>query len=188
MGQALWFASRGTGLVSLILLTATVVLGASHSRRAESAGWPRFALHGVHRNLSLLTSAFLAVHVATAIVDPYAGIRWIDAVVPFASVYHPFWLGLGTVALDLVVAVVVTSLLRTRIPLRLWRVLHLCGYAMWPVALVHGLGIGGGDSTTTWVLVLDGLCAAAVAVAVVRRLRVQHPDAERRRAAEAVHR
>ncbi len=63
----------------------------------------------MHRNLSLLTLAFLAVHVASAIIDPYAGIAWLDVVVPFVSTYHPFWLGLGAVALDLILAVVVTS-------------------------------------------------------------------------------
>ena len=88
MGQALWFASRATGLVALLLITATVVLGASHSGRVASPGWPRFTLHAVHRNLSLLTLAFLVVHIATAIIDPYAKIAWLDAVVPFVSVYQ----------------------------------------------------------------------------------------------------
>lgn len=181
MGQTLWFASRATGLVSLLLLTATVVLGASHSGRVATTRWPRFTLHAVHRNLSLLAVAFLAVHVATAIVDPYAGIAWLDVVVPFASTYHPFWLGLGAVAFDLLVAVIVTSLVRTRLPLRVWRAVHLASYALWPVALVHGWGIGGSDSSLSWVLALEGLCLAAVVVAVGLRLRATHPDSEARR-------
>lgn len=188
MGQTLWFAGRATGLVSLLLITATVVLGASHSGRLTTTGWPRFTLHAVHRNLSLLTLAFLAVHISTSIIDPYAGIAWPDAVVPFLSTYHPFWLGLGAVAFDLVVAVILTSLLRTRVPLRVWRGVHLASYALWPVAVVHGLGIGGSDSTLPWVLAVDALCVLAVVVAVVRRLRASHPDADARRAAEAVHR
>lgn len=186
MGQALWFASRATGLVSLLLITASVVLGASHSGRVASSGWPRFTLHAVHRNVSLLTLAFLVVHIATAIIDPYATIAWLDAVVPFGSVYHPFWLGLGAVAFDLVLAVLVTSMLRGRVPLRLWRGVHLASYAMWPVAVAHGLGIGGTDSTLWWVLALNVACAVAVVGAVARRLLTRHPDAVARRAVGSV--
>ncbi|MFC4949116.1 hypothetical protein [Pseudonocardia sp. GCM10023141] len=104
MGQAHWYLSRGTGLVSLLLLTSTVVLGALHSGRASTGAWPRFALHAVHRNLALLTVAFLGVHLSTAIIDPYAGITRLDTVLPFGASYHPFWLGLGATALDLLIA------------------------------------------------------------------------------------
>jgi methionine sulfoxide reductase heme-binding subunit len=184
VNHALWFTSRACGLVSLILLTATVVLGARHTARAATTSWPRALVHALHRNLALLAVAFVAVHVATAIIDPYAGIRWIDAAVPFASTYQPFWTGLGAVALDLLAAIVATSLVRTRMPLRAWRLLHLSAYGLWPVALVHGIGSGGADSTRVWVLGVEGACALAVAVAVALRLRAEHPDTVERRAAE----
>jgi predicted ferric reductase len=180
VGQALWFTSRATGLVALLLITATVVLGASHSGRVATSGWPRFTLHAVHRNLSLLALAFLVVHIAGAIIDPYAKIAWLDAVVPFTSVYHPFLLGLGTVAFDLVLAVLVTSALRGRIPLGLWRGVHVASYAMFPVAVVHGLGMG--PDGPWWVIALDVGCVVAVLAAVARRLLVRHPDAVVRRA------
>jgi methionine sulfoxide reductase heme-binding subunit len=187
MGQTLWFTSRGTGLVSLLLLTATVVLGSVHSGRVATIRWPRFTVHAVHRNLSLLALGFLAVHVATAIIDPYAGIGWVDALVPFVSSYHPFWLGLGTLALDLILALIITSLLRTRLPLRLWRGVHLCAYGLWPIALAHGLGIGGADSRLPWVLAVDAVCALAVVLALVRRLTAEDRDRDARRAAAALH-
>jgi methionine sulfoxide reductase heme-binding subunit len=180
--MALWYASRAAGLVLLLLLTATAALGAAHAGRAATGRWPRFAVHALHRNLALLAVALLAVHVAAAIVDPYAGIRWLDAVVPFGSTYHPFWLGLGAIALDLTAALVLTSLVRTRLPLRAWRVVHLAAYALWPVAVVHGLGIGGVDSGLTWVRAVDGLCAAAVLAALVVRLRARDADRDARRA------
>jgi predicted ferric reductase len=186
VGQVLWFSSRATGLVSLLLITATVVLGASHSGRVASTGWPRFTLHAVHRNLSLLTLAFLVVHIATAIVDPYAKIAWLDAVAPFTSVYHPFVLGLGAVAFDLLLAVLVTSMLRGRIPLGLWRGVHVASYAMFPVVVWHGLGIGGGDSTLWWVIALTVACCVAVVGAVARRVLTRHPDAVARRAVGSV--
>jgi len=183
MGQSLWFASRGTGLVAVLLLTTTTVLGAIHTGRAAGARWPRFTVHAVHRNLAFLTLVFLAVHVATAIVDPYAGIGWLDAVVPFASDYHPFWLGLGAVALDLLLAVLVTSLLRLHIGLRLWRLVHVTSYALWPVAMLHGIGIGGADTRLGWVLLVYAACGIAVILAIARRLLVRDPDRDARRQA-----
>jgi len=180
VSQALWFASRSCGLVTLLLLTLVVVLGALHTGRAATRSWSRLAMHGLHRNLALLTLVFVTVHVASAIIDPYAGIRWLDAVAPFVSSYHPVWTGLGALAADLLVALVVTSLIRTRMPWKLWRGLHGAAYALWPVALVHGWGIGGVDSARGWVLAVDGICVLAVVAAITVRALARHPDTEAR--------
>jgi sulfoxide reductase heme-binding subunit YedZ len=185
IGHALWYSSRATGLVSLLLLTATVVLGALNTGRLSSSGWPRFVVAAVHRNLSLIALAFLVVHVATAVIDPYAGIGWLDAVVPFGSVYRPLWLGLGAVAGDLFLAVLATSLLRLRLGLRLWRLVHWASYACWPVAVLHGLGTGTTDRHTTWVIALDVCSALAVTGAIAWRLLSVHPDTEARRGGRA---
>ena len=123
----------------------------------------------LHRNVSLLVVAFLAVHIVTAVVDPYAGIGWLETVVPFVSGYRPFALGLGTVAIDLLLAVMATSMLRHHLGYRSWRAVHLTSYGCWLLAVVHGLLIGGADSRTGWVLAVEGVCVAAVAVALVRR-------------------
>jgi methionine sulfoxide reductase heme-binding subunit len=179
--NVLWYASRATGLLSLVLLTTVVVLGALTGGRVSSARWPRFAVTALHRNLTLLTLAFLVVHVSTAIVDGYAGIAWLDAVLPFVSDYHPFWLGLGAAAFDLFAALLVSSLLRAHIAPRLWRGLHWAAYACWPVAVAHGLGIGGADSRTAWVLVVTGACVLAVASASAWRARITHADTAARR-------
>jgi sulfoxide reductase heme-binding subunit YedZ len=181
IGHALWYTSRATGLVSLLLLSATVVLGALNAGRLSSSGWPRFAVAAVHRNLALIAIVFLVVHVATAVIDPYAGIGWLDAVVPFGSVYRPLWLGLGAVAGDLFVAVLATSLVRQRLGARLWRLVHWASYACWPVAVLHGLGTGTTDRHTTWVIALVAGCVLAVAGAVAWRILSVHPDTEARR-------
>jgi sulfoxide reductase heme-binding subunit YedZ len=139
-GTALWYASRATGVVSLLLLTAVVLLGVLVSRQGRLPGLPRFAVTGLHRSLSLLSVAFLGVHVATAIADPYVSIGVAATVIPFVSAYEPFWLGLGAVSVDLIVALIVTSLARARIGRRLWRGLHWLAYAAWPVALAHSIG------------------------------------------------
>lgn len=181
MEEMLWFVSRASGLVAIVMLTATVVLGATHVTRASTGGWLRFTVHAVHRNLSLLSVVFLVVHIGSAIIDGYVDLAWIDAVVPFVSGYHPIWVGLGAIALDLLIAVIVTSLLRTRLSQRVWRSVHLASYALWPVAVLHGWGIGGADSKLDWVIGLYVACAVAVAVALTRRLLVRHPDAGTRR-------
>ena len=165
----LWYTTRATGVVALVLLTATVVLGVAGTARFATPRWPRVITAQLHRNLSLLAVVFVAAHVVTTVLDPYAPIGWISAVVPFASSYRTLWLGLGTVAFDMLLAVVVTSLLRARLGYGAWRAVHWLGYACWPVALWHGLGTGT-DSKLSWLLALDAACVVAVAAAAGWRL------------------
>ena len=172
-----WYASRATGLIALLLLTGSVVLGALGSGRYGSLRWPRFTLAALHRNVSLLAVVFLAVHITASVVDPFAGIGWLDVVVPFGSAYAPFWLGLGAVATDLTIAVLATSLLRPRVNVRLWRYVHWASYACWPLAVVHGIGTTPGDFRLTWVAAINVLCVLAVLIAVGWRLGTRHPDA-----------
>jgi hypothetical protein len=172
---SLWYATRATGVISLILLTASVVLGIVVQVRAASERWPRLVTLGVHRNLSLLVVAFLALHIGTAVIDSYAPVGWLSLVVPFASSYRPLWLGLGTVAFDLLLAVIITSVLRPRISVRMWRAVHWAAYACWPAAVLHGLGTGS-DPRQPVVLGLTVACVAAVLGAGTWRLAAGWPD------------
>ncbi|HEX4724159.1 MAG TPA: ferric reductase-like transmembrane domain-containing protein [Pseudonocardiaceae bacterium] len=176
----MWYASRATGLIALVLFTTSVVFGVLESGRFSGARWPRFAIAAVHRNVSLLSVAFLAVHIGTSIIDPFAGIGWLDAIVPFGSIYHPFWLGLGAVATDLTVAIVVTSLLRPKVRLRLWKAVHWTSYACWPLAVIHGIGTGPADFQLGWVVAVNIACVVAVVIALGWRVGVSHPDTEAR--------
>ena len=180
----LWFATRATGLIALVLLTGTVVLGILTSVRFASPAWPRFVTVWTHRNLSLLAITFTALHVLTTVTDPFASISLVSVVVPFTSAYRRIWLGFGAIAFDLLLAVLVTSLLRTRISPRLWRAVHWAGYVCWPVALVHGLGTGT-DGAARWVLAVTAACALAVAAAGVWRLAAGWPARAGLRAAAA---
>jgi len=166
---ALWYASRATGVVALVLLTAVVALGVLVNRQGRLPGLPRFAVTGLHRNISLLAVAFLAVHIAAAIADPYVSIRAVAALIPFTSSYEPFWLGLGAIAIDLIVALVATSLVRARIGRRAWRAVHWLAYAAWPVALAHSLGAST-DARHGVLLDLAIGCALAVAAAAAWRV------------------
>lgn len=168
----MWYLARGAGIVSLLLLTGSVLLGIVTSVRWVSDRWPRFTTTMLHRNLSLLAVVFLVIHVASVVIDGFAPIRWLDVVIPFTSPYRPFWLGLGAIAFDLVLALVGTSLLRNHIGPRLWRGVHWLAYACWPVAVVHGMGTGT-DTASQVFLVVDGLCIAAVILAIWWRVRPQ---------------
>ena len=150
----LWYATRGAGAVSLVLLSGVVVLGILGAVRFEAPGWPRFLTTGLHRNLSLVAVVFLLLHIVTAVVDPFTHLGWGAALVPFGSYYRTFWLGLGVVAIDLMAAIVVSSLLRGWFGHRTWRLVHWLAYASWPIAVVHGWGTGT-DSGAGWMLALD---------------------------------
>ena len=167
--KTLWYLTRGTGVVALLLLTAVLVLGIAATVRWQRPGWPRFLVADLHKHLTLLSIVFVAAHVVTTVADGFAPIRLLDAVVPFASPYRPIWLGLGAVAFDLLLALLVTSLVRARIGYGSWRVIHFLAYAAWPVALVHAFGTGS-DGRIGWFALLGFGCVAAVGLAVAVRL------------------
>jgi sulfoxide reductase heme-binding subunit YedZ len=168
-GPGLWYATRATGLVTLLMLTASVLLGLLVAGRFSSQRWPRFLTQGLHRNISLLVLVFLVLHVGTTVLDTYTSIPLSAAFVPFASAYKTGWLSLGAVALDLLVALVITSLVRDRLGYRTWRRLHWLAYACWPVAVAHGLGIGT-DRSVTWVIALTIGCVGCVGAAAAWRI------------------
>lgn len=178
MSAALWYLARGSGVVALLLLTVVVLLGIVVRSGRPLPGLPRFAVAAVHRSAGLLSVLFVVAHVVTLLVDPYAQLHLVDLLVPFVSTYRPLWVGLGTVGLDLLLAVTATSLLRQRIGRRVWRAVHFSAYAAWPVALVHGLG-SGTDAATMWLRLLDFLCVALVAVAIGWRLSAGFAERER---------
>jgi len=175
--KALWYLTRGTGLVALLLLTASVVLGIMESVRWARPRWPKLLTAGLHKNVSLLVLAFLGLHIVTAVADGFAPIGWLAVVVPFQSTYRPLWLGFGAIAVDLLLAITITSLLRQHIGYRVWRAVHLMAYACWPVALLHGLGTGS-DTRLGWVLFLSLGCLALVVAAAWWRVAVRPPDTE----------
>ena len=169
--RALWYLTRGTGAVSLILLTASMVLGIAHSVRWSPRRTPRFVVGDLHRNVSLMVLVFIAIHVATAVLDGFAPIRWLDAIVPFVSAYRPVWLGLGAVAFDILLAVAITSLLRSRMSYGVWRVIHWTAYGCWAVAVFHGVGIGS-DTKQTWMMALVAGSVVTVVAAIGWRVAV----------------
>ena len=179
MNELLWFVSRATGTASIVLLTAVLVLGALTAGR-RSRAVSQTVVVGLHRSLALGTSAFLLAHIATAILETYVSIDWISAVVPFTSGYEPLWVGLGTLAFDIVLAVVATSLLRHRLSRRVWRAVHLTAFALWPMALVHGYAMG--TANEPLLRLVPVACALVGGAALVWRALAGHADQTRRQA------
>jgi predicted ferric reductase len=175
-----WYLTRASGAVSLILLTVAVVIGILAIGRVQSQRWPRFVIDGVHRSSSLLAVVFLAIHVVTSVLDSFAPISLVDAVVPFAGSYRPLWLGLGALASDLLLAVTITSLLRQRLGHRLWRAIHWLAYTTWPIAVVHALGTGS-DVQLAWLQLTCAICGLAVIAAVLARIAIGWPSHRRLR-------
>jgi sulfoxide reductase heme-binding subunit YedZ len=165
----LWYLSRGTGVVALVLLTATTFLGVLVAGRAKSKKLPSFARADAHRYISMVTVAFVAVHVVTALLDPYVNIGWAAVVLPFTSSYERAGIAIGTVGADVLLAVGISSALRTRLPARAWRAVHWAAYLCWPTAIAHALAMGP-DTRFAWARCLVAACAFVVLGGVAWRV------------------
>ncbi len=178
--SAWWYLTRGAGTVSLLLLTAALLLGIIDLSRWHSERWPRFVVDSLHRNISLLALAVLVVHIATAVADSFSPITLLDAVVPFVTPYRPIWIGFGSLAFDIFLAVAITSMVRRRLGYRAWRTVHWAAYVCWPLAFLHGLG-SGTDTQEPWMLLLSFSCLTVVLVAAGRRIFLGWPTYPGRR-------
>jgi methionine sulfoxide reductase heme-binding subunit len=162
-----WYLSRASGFISLGLFSAAAALGLLTAGRVWSPRWPRFVTESLHRSVSLVAVCMVVVHVITILLDSFVPIDLADAVVPFISDYLPFWVGLGAIAFDVIIALVLTSLLRARMNRFWWRIVHWLAYLGWPVALGHTIGIG---TDRQWVLGVVGLSLLMVLTAGVYRV------------------
>ncbi|MBT0567330.1 ferric reductase-like transmembrane domain-containing protein [Williamsia sp. CHRR-6] len=173
--EALWALGRGTGITALVMLTVSMVLGVLTRSGRPMLGLPRFGVLSVHQFASLAATALIALHVTTLVIDPYAQLDLVDVIIPFGGSYEWLWVGLGTLALDLMIVLVVTALLRHRLGHRTFRVVHWAAYALWPIALAHGMG-SGTDAGTVWMIAIDIACIALVVSAIALRLRADFTE------------
>jgi predicted ferric reductase len=174
----LWYASRATGVVALLLMTAVVLLGLLVARNGRLPGLPRFAITGLHRNLSLTAVVFVTLHVLTAVTDGFVSIPLTAAVMPLASGYERLELGLGAVSLDLTLALIVTSLVRSRLNPKTWRAIHLLAYLSWPIAWLHGY-TSATDMRSGWMFLLAIADLLVVVIAAGWRLAAAARDVPR---------
>ncbi len=172
--KMLWYLMRASGLVALLLLTLALVAGIVNVKRFATPRWPRAVTALLHRNVALLAVVFLSLHVATAALDSYVAVGWLATAIPFSSEWDRLWVGFGTAAVDLMVAVVLTSLLRARLTYRAWKAVHWLAYATWLLAIVHGWAAGT-DSGATWAQAVYALSLLSVMAAVAWRVRRPTP-------------
>jgi predicted ferric reductase len=163
-----WYAARAGGMVAFVLLTLGVVLGLTLSARARMEGWPRFAVEDVHRFVGLLTGAFVAIHVLVLLLQSYVPFSVADLVVPFAASWKPLPTALGVVGMELMIALALTNRYRRELPYRFWRRAHYLNFAVWLLALAHGIA-SGTDTTALWGAALYAVCGGAVAGLTVWR-------------------
>lgn len=175
LDSALWALGRGTGIASLALLTLSLVLGTAARSGRPLGSLGRFGVADLHRTAAMTGVGLVVVHVVSLLFDSYAQLRLVDLVVPFLGAYRPLWLGLGTLAVDLLLVVTAVSLLRHRVGPRVFRAVHLATYALWPTAFLHSVGTGT-DAGTLAMNAFVVLCGLAVAVALVWRVAPSYAD------------
>jgi sulfoxide reductase heme-binding subunit YedZ len=177
--------------MALLLMTAVMLIGLLVVRNGKLPGLPRFAVTGLHRNLSLVGVVFVALHVITTVADSYVSIPLTAVFVPLTSGYERLALSLGAVSIDLTIAVIVTSLIRSRMNAKTWRVIHLLAYLSWPVAWLHSY-TAASDLHSGWMLALAAITLLAVVAATGWRFYAANRDVPRAervgRVMSAVHR
>jgi len=158
-----------SGVFALVALTAAVAAGLAATDRLVVSPAGRVTFQAVHRALSLAALGFLASHVLLEVLARRS--HAVDAVVPFLAAGRTLYLGLGTLAADLILLIAITGVARRRFASRwtaAWRGVHVTAYLAWPLAILHGLLSGRpGKPYVDWSY---GACVAAVAVALVVRL------------------
>ncbi len=168
MNEALWALGRGTGVAALISFTLAVLLGILNRSGRPLGALGRTGAADLHRTAALTGVGLVVLHVVTLAIDPFAQLRLVDLAVPFLGIRSPLWLGLGTLALDLLVVVTAVSLLRHRVGPAVFRFVHWATYPLWALSLAHALGTGS-DARTSAGLSLAAACSLAVVAAVLWR-------------------
>jgi predicted ferric reductase len=161
-----WLVSRSAGLVAWALIVASCTWGlllatralARRGFRRPTPAW----IFSMHRFLGALTVVFTVIHVLAIVFDPFVSFSIVDVLVPFASSWEPLAVAVGIVAMYLVLAIEITSLVRDRLPVRLWRAIHLTAYALLAFTTVHAVAAG----TDVAALVPTALGVAVVCVTV----------------------
>lgn len=183
----IWYFSRAAGAVALLLLAIATIIGLIGA--APRLGPERRALvQRLHRSFTGISIVFLALHILTVVVDTYVSVSPLAVLVPFTSTYSTFWVALGTVTVDLLIAITLSSLMRRKLKHATWRYLHLSAYALFPIGAIHAIGVNGSDPSQPWMLGIFGFGAVGIVIAVIIRYAQRPRTADfRHRAAATAH-
>jgi predicted ferric reductase len=151
-----WYTARASGIVAWVLVTASVLWGLALASRLTRRPKPAWVLD-LHRFLGGASVVFVGVHLLALSLDKYVGFGPEELFVPMASVWKPGAVAWGIVALYLLVAVEVTSLMMRRLPRKLWRAVHLTSFAVFGGTTVHALlaGTDANDVAVQWIAMLS---------------------------------
>ena len=163
-----WYLARASGLTAYVLLSAVVLLGLTMAASKTFPGWPRFAVEDIHRFGGLLVGTFIGIHIVTIAVDSWLPFSLQSMLIPFISRYRPLWVGLGVMAMELLLALAITNHYRQRLSYSFWRRTHYMNFAVWTAATLHGLG-SGTDRSSPWMLAIFVLSTSSVVAAIVWR-------------------
>lgn len=138
----LWYTSRATGIIAMVLLGVVVTLGILTASKSTPLGLGKFIGPDLHRRLSISTLVFLVAHIISAILDPFVTVGIGASLIPFAAKYRPLWVGLGTTSFDLLLVIVATSVVRHRFNHGIWKKVHYLSWVVVTLVLFHALGTG----------------------------------------------
>lgn len=169
LNTVLWVIGRSTGMVALLLLSASAAMGLALSMKASSPRFPRWLTTELHRYITVLGVVVTAVHLITLWLDSEAGISLLSLVIPFISDFSPLGIGLGVLAFEIILIVWFTTRIRDRMGYRTWQIIHRTASAGWALMIVHGL-IVGTDTGRWWAVTAYTLCAALVVGLLVPRM------------------
>jgi predicted ferric reductase len=144
--QLWWYVTRASGLVAYLLLWFSMVLGLAVTSKYLDQLLERVFTYDFHQFISLLSIAFIAVHIIVLLFDRYLPYSIWQILVPFISPYRPFWVGVGVIGFYLIILVTVTFYLRNRIGGKAFRLIHVLSLVGYLGATLHGI-YSGTDST-----------------------------------------
>jgi predicted ferric reductase len=181
--NAFWYVSRASALTAYALLTASVCLGLLVRTRILEWLAARWRWFDLHQFTSLLALGFVGLHVLSLLGDTYIGFSLDQLLIPFASPYRPLEVAAGVIALYLLAIVTLTSLIQRDIGHRVWRAIHYSTFALFLLALNHGI-FAGTDSGELWAAGLYAFSGILVTSLTVWRFRSagrsRHRDTVRR--------
>lgn len=165
-----WLTSRASGIVALVLITASVALGLTMASKIVTKRGVRPVLARVHEHTALAGLIAIAVHGITLLGDAWLNPGVKGVLVPFTMGYQPLFTGLGTVAGYLALALGLSFYARRRIGTKLWRKAHRATVVVYVLALVHTLGAGT-DAGSTWLRAFMVATGVPILVLFVARVR-----------------
>jgi DMSO/TMAO reductase YedYZ heme-binding membrane subunit len=167
--QLFWFVARAGGIVTWVLVAASVLWGLALSTKALGRSPRPNWILDLHRFLGGAAVVFCAVHVGSIMLDSYVGFGPVEVLVPLTGDWNPGAVAWGIIAMYLVVAVEITSLLRRRLSKRAWRLTHFLSFPLFVMGTVHTLTAGTDASNPIF---LGVVWTATAAVAALTTLRV----------------